>query len=214
MPRPTLSLLDRLFVEMDHGLRVIASRSPAAAAPSPAAAVPEAELEPAARRHAAGLMRVDHSGEVCAQALYRGQALGSRSAQTRAEMAAAAQEESEHLAWCQQRLDELDAAPSWFNPLWYAASFALGAAAGLAGDRLGLGFVAATEDQVCAHLRDHLERLPAGDERSRALLNRMLTDENAHAHRAREAGAWRFPEPVKVAMTLASRVMTGLSYRA
>jgi len=214
MSGPALSLLDRLLVEVDHGLRVVASRSRDSAAPSPAADLPDTELEPAARRHAAGLMRVNHSGEVCAQALYRGQALCSRSAGTRADMAAAAQEEGEHLAWCQQRLDELDAAQSRFNPLWYAASFALGAAAGLVGDRLGLGFVAATEEQVGAHLRDHLERLPAGDQRSRALLARMLADEDAHAHRAREAGAWQFPGPVKAGMTLVSRVMTGLSYRA
>jgi ubiquinone biosynthesis monooxygenase Coq7 len=214
MPGPNLSLLDRLLAEADHGLRVIAARSPASAEPSPAASVPEAELAAEARRHAGSLMRVNHSGEVCAQALYRGQALCSRSAEMRSDMSAAAQEEEAHLAWCQQRLDELGTEPSRFNPLWYGASFALGAAAGLAGAGLGLGFVAATEDQVCAHLRDHLGRLPAADERSRALVTKMLADEGAHAHRAKEAGAWRFPKPVKAGMTLISRIMTGLSYRA
>ena len=214
MPGPNLSLFDRLLAEVDHGLRVIAARAPASKEPSPAASVPEAELTPEARRHAGGLMRVNHSGEVCAQALYRGQALCSRSAEMRSDMSAAAQEEEEHLAWCQQRLDELGTEPSRFNPLWYGASFALGAAAGLAGQGLGLGFVAATEDQVCAHLRDHLGRLPASDERSRALVAKMLADEDAHSHRARAAGAWQFPKPVKAGMTLISRIMTGLSYRA
>ena len=214
MPGPNLSLFDRLLAEVDHGLRVIAARAPASKEPSPATSVPEAELTPEARRHAGGLMRVNHSGEVCAQALYRGQALCSRSAEMRSDMSAAAQEEEEHLAWCQQRLDELGTEPSRFNPLWYGASFALGAAAGLAGQGLGLGFVAATEDQVCVHLRDHLGRLPASDERSRTLVAKMLADEDAHSHRARAAGAWQFPKPVKAGMTLISRIMTGLSYRA
>lgn len=213
MPFAKLSPLDRLLAEVDHGLRVVAA-PPATPEPSPAAPIPEAELDAPARHHAAGLMRVNHSGEVCAQALYRGQALCSRSRRTRTDMAAAAEEESVHLAWCQQRLDELGAQPSRFNPLWYAASFVLGAAAGLAGDRLGLGFVAATEDQVCAHLRDHLQRLPEADQRSRALLQKMLADEDGHAHRAREAGALRFPGPIKAGMTLVSKVMTELSYRA
>lgn len=215
MSAPSLSLLDRLIAELDHGLRVVVAPSTAAAEPSPAAALPEAELDATERRHAAGLMRVNHSGEVCAQALYRAQALFSAEGSAiHAEMTAAAAEEEAHLAWCQQRLDELDAAPSLLNPLWYGASFALGAAAGLVGERLGLGFVAATEDQVCRHLRDHLERLPAADQRSRTLVARMLEDEAAHAHRAKGAGALLFPGPVQAGMTLVSRVMTALSYRA
>jgi ubiquinone biosynthesis monooxygenase Coq7 len=213
MPGPMLSRLDHLIAELDHGLRVLAARTKATVEPSPAAGIAEAELAPAERSAAAGLMRVNHSGEVCAQALYRGQALTAKSAATRADMAAAAREEEDHLDWCQQRLNALDAHPSRLNPLWYAASFALGAGAGLVGDRLGLGFVAATEDQVCAHLRDHLDRLPAQDARSRALVTRMLADEAAHAHRARLAGALTFPGPVKAAMTLTSRLMTALSYR-
>jgi ubiquinone biosynthesis monooxygenase Coq7 len=128
-------------------------------------------------------------------------------------MAMAARDEEDHLDWCQQRLEELDARPSRLNPVWYAASFALGVGAGLVGDRLGLGFVAATEDQVCEHLRDHLDRLPPRDARSRALISRMLDDEAVHAHRARDAGALTFPGPVKAAMTLTSRLMTALSYR-
>ncbi len=213
MSGPALSPLDRLIAELDHGLRVLAAHSGAAAEPSPAAALPEAELDAAERRHAAGLMRVNHSGEVCAQALYRAQALFSRDRAIQADMTVAAEEEAAHLAWCQQRLDQLDAAPSLLNPLWYGASFALGAAAGLVGERLGLGFVAATEDQVCRHLRDHLERLPAEDRRSRALVARMLDDEAAHAHRAKRAGAALFPAPVKAAMSLVAKAMTSLSYR-
>lgn len=213
MPGPTLSRLDQLIAELDHGLRVLAARTTATAEPSPAAGVAEAELAPSERSAAAGLMRVNHSGEVCAQGLYRGQALGSGNTASRADMARAAEEEEAHLAWCQQRLDELGAAPSLLNPLWYAASFALGAAAGLAGERAGLGFVAATEDRVCDHLRDHLERLPAVDARSRALVARMLDDEAVHAHRARLSGAMHFPEPVKAAMTLVAKVMTTASFR-
>lgn len=209
----TLSRLDHLIAELDHGLRVLAARTTTAVEPLPAAEVAEADLSPSERSAAAGLMRVNHSGEVCAQALYRGQALASRNTASRADMTRAAQEEETHLAWCQQRLNELGAAPSLLNPLWYAASFALGAAAGLAGERLGLGFVAATEDLVCDHLRDHLERLPAADARSRALVARMLDDEAAHAHRARLSGAMRFPEPVEAAMTLVAKVMTTVSFR-
>lgn len=207
-----LSTIDLVLAEIDHALRTVSAGGPAGS-PSPADAVPEAELSAAEQRHAAGLMRINHSGEVCAQALYRGQALTAKSAATRADMKAAAREEEDHLDWCQRRLDDLDAHPSRLNPVWYAASFALGAGAGLVGDRLGLGFVAATEDQVCEHLRDHLDRLPDQDERSRALVARMLDDEAAHAHRARRAGALTFPGPVKAAMTLASRLMTVLSYR-
>jgi ubiquinone biosynthesis monooxygenase Coq7 len=208
----TLSTIDLVLAEIDHALRTVSAGSPGGS-PSPADAVPEAELNAAEQRHAAGLMRINHSGEVCAQALYRGQALTAKSAATRADMKAAAREEEDHLDWCQRRLDDLDAHPSRLNPVWDAASFALGAGAGLVGDRLGLGFVAATEDQVCEHLRDHLDRLPDQDERSRALVARMLDDEAAHAHRARRAGALTFPGPVKAAMTLASRLMTALSYR-
>lgn len=207
------SALDLVLAELDHALRTVASRSRVARTPSPAAAVAEAELDAGEQRLAAGLMRVNHSGEVCAQALYRGQALTARSAATRADMEAAAHEEEDHLDWCQQRLDELDSRPSLLNPVWYAASFALGVGAGLIGDRLGLGFVAATEDQVCEHLRDHLDRLPSRDARSHTLVTRMLDDEAVHAHRARDAGALTFPGPVKAAMTLSSRLMTVLSYR-
>lgn len=213
MAGSNLSTLDRLIAELDHGLRVLAAGSATAVEPSPAATVPEAELDPADRRHAAGLMRVNHSGEVCAQALYRGQALFSDDPAIHADMTAAAADEEAHLAWCQQRLDELDAAPSLLNPLWYGASFVLGAVAGVVGERLGRGFVAATEDQVCVHLRDHLTRLPAADDRSRALVTRMLDDEAAHAHRAKLAGAALFPAPVKAGMSLIAKALTSLSYR-
>ena len=164
------------------------------------------------RRRAAGLMRVNHAGEVAAQALYRGQSLAARDTAVRAAMEEAAREESDHLAWCRTRLEELGASPSRLDPLWYAGSFALGATAGLAGDRWSLGFVVETERQVVEHLDDHLARLPAGDRRSRALLERMRADEQRHATRAHAAGAAALPPIVRGAMRAASKVMTRSAY--
>ena len=158
-------------------------------------------------------MRVNHTGEVCAQALYQGQALTARRPELKAAMSQAAGEEIDHLAWCEERLQELHSHTSVFNPAFYALSFGLGALAGIAGDRWSLGFVAATEDQVCEHLRDHLGRLPADDDRSRHILQQMLDDEQQHADKAREAGAVHFTGPVKQAMTLVSRIMTESTYR-
>ena len=170
-------------------------------------------LDDRERRHSAGLMRVNHAGEVAAQALYRGQALAARDAAVRAAMEQAAREESDHLAWCRERLDELGSAPSRLDPLWYAGSLAIGAVAGLAGDRWSLGFVVETERQVVEHLGDHLARLPAGDRRSRALLERMRADEQRHATRAHAAGAAALPPIVRRAMRAASKVMTRSAYR-
>jgi ubiquinone biosynthesis monooxygenase Coq7 len=165
------------------------------------------------RKHAAGLMRVNHSGEVCAQALYQGQALTAKLPKVRLEMEQAAAEEVDHLAWCQERLDSLDSQPSLLNPLWYGLSFGVGAVAGLVGDKVSLGFVAATEEQVCKHLESHLQSLPAQDEKSRAVVGKMLEDEAKHAHAALDAGGVNFPAPVKGAMTLMSKLMTEASYK-
>ena len=163
------------------------------------------------RKLSASLMRVNHTGEVCAQALYRGQAMTAKLPNVREEMEHAAEEEADHLAWCETRLSELDSNTSVLNPIFYTLSFGLGAAAGLAGDKISLGFVAATEDQVCEHLRDHQNRLPSNDAQSRAIIDQMLIDEEKHGHAALAAGGMEFPTPVKKSMTLLSKVMTGLT---
>jgi ubiquinone biosynthesis monooxygenase Coq7 len=157
-------------------------------------------------------MRVNHSGEICAQALYQGQALTATLADTRREMERAAAEELDHLAWCEDRIDELGSHVSVLNPLWYGLSFALGAGAGLMSDQLSLAFVAATEEQVCEHLRGHLEQLPLVDARSRSILEQMLRDEARHAKDAIVAGGAALPSPIKLAMGLVSKVMTRTSY--
>lgn len=208
-----LSPLDRLITTADNALRTLAGNGSRAQRPSPAKHLETVELDPRERRHAAGLMRVNHSGEVCAQALYQGQALTAKLPAVRREMETAAAEEIDHLAWCEQRLQSLDSRPSVLNPLWYALSFGLGASAGLVSDRLSLGFVAATEQLVCRHLEDHLEKLPQSDVESRAVVAHMLEDEARHAENALEAGGLPFPAPAKKLMALASRAMTGASYR-
>ncbi|WOX06954.1 2-polyprenyl-3-methyl-6-methoxy-1,4-benzoquinone monooxygenase [Microbulbifer pacificus] len=208
-----LSGLDRLLLQADRALRTLSPGSPCHERLSPAKAVDETELTDSERRHAAGLMRVNHSGEVCAQALYQGQALTAKLPQVRAEMEHAADEEIDHLAWCEQRLQELDSRPSLLNPIWYGLSFGIGAAAGKISDKVSLGFVAATEEQVCKHLESHLQKLPAQDEKSRAVVEQMLVDEAKHQHAALDAGGARFPGPVKGLMTLVSKAMTSVSYR-
>ncbi|WP_424988271.1 2-polyprenyl-3-methyl-6-methoxy-1,4-benzoquinone monooxygenase [Microbulbifer sp. S227A] len=208
-----LTGLDRLLLQADRALRTLSPGSPCHERPSPAKAVDEAELSDSERRHAAGLMRVNHSGEVCAQALYQGQALTAKLPEVRAEMEHAADEEIDHLAWCEQRLDELGSRPSVLNPLWYGMSFGIGAAAGKIGDKVSLGFLAATEEQVCKHLEGHLQELPEQDEKSRAMVEQMLVDEAKHQHAALDAGGARFPGPVKGLMTLVSKAMTSVSYR-
>ena len=161
----------------------------------------------------AGLMRINHSGEVCAQALYAGQAATARHDETRDAMQLAADEEIDHLAWCEDRLRELDSRPSILNPFWYAGSFAIGAIAGIAGDRWSLGFVKETEKQVEAHLEDHLERLPEGDGRSQAILDQMKKDEAKHAEMAEAAGARDLPPPIQSAMAFTASIMKTLAYR-
>lgn len=213
MERRKLSLLDQLIDNADQVLRTLGGDANQAARPSPAENTPEPELSESERRHAAGLMRVNHTGEVCAQALYQGQALTARLPDVRDEMEQAAAEEIDHLVWCEERLKQLGSHTSRLNPMWYGLSFAMGAAAGLVGDRWSLGFVAATEDRVCRHLEDHLERLPKDDQRSRRIVEQMLEDERRHGEAALEAGGEDFPEPVKRAMAGLSRFMTDSSYR-
>ncbi|KAA2285004.1 2-polyprenyl-3-methyl-6-methoxy-1,4-benzoquinone monooxygenase [Arenimonas fontis] len=206
------SLFDRLLIEAQHALDTSLGTAHAER-PNPAGTLPEAPLDEPARRHAAGLMRVNHTGEVCAQALYLGQAAVARDPATRSQLLQAAQEETDHLAWCADRLHELDSRPSLLNPLWYAGSWAIGAAAGLRGDGWNLGFVVETERQVEAHLEEHLDTLPPGDRRSRAILQVMKDDEVRHADKAQAAGARVLPPPIPSLMAFASKVMKAVAYR-
>ena len=204
---------DRLLMQADSALRTLLPFSGQPARPSPAVLKNEAELSESETRHVAGLMRINHTGEVCAQALYQGQALTARLPQVRRAMEQAADEEIDHLAWCEQRIRQLGSHTSVLNPLFYGLSFGIGATAGLISDRISLGFVAATEDQVCKHLDEHLGQLPASDDKSRAILEQMRIDEQQHANSALAAGGVRFPAPVKFGMTLLSKVMTKSTYR-
>jgi 3-demethoxyubiquinol 3-hydroxylase len=208
-----LSPTDQLLTQMDRAIRTLAPGKVSHQRPSPAQALNETEMSDAERKHAAGLMRVNHAGEVCAQALYQGQALTAKLPEVRHEMEHAAEEEIDHLAWCQERIEGLGSHTSLLNPLWYGMSFGIGASAGLLSDRVSLGFVAATEHQVCKHLQSHLEELPAQDDKSRAIVTEMLEDEEKHAHTALEAGGYRFPAPIKGLMSLVSKAMTKTSYR-
>lgn len=214
MRQTRFSLIDQLVLQADHALKTLTTGRQAHTRPPPAVAVVEGPepLSAAEKRLSAALMRVNHSGEVCAQALYQGQALTAKLPHVREQMQTAADEEVDHLHWCEARISELSSHTSYLNPLWYGLSFTLGAGAGLVSDKVSLGFVAATEEQVCRHLQSHLARLPAGDHKSRLVVEQMLEDEARHAAGAIEAGGYNFPAPVKSAMTLASRVMTSASY--
>lgn len=203
--------LDRLIVGADRALRVLAGVA-AASRPSPAAQVPEVGMERAEQRHSAGLMRVNHVGEVCAQGLYQAQARFAKTALMRAQFVQAGKEEEDHLAWTAERLSELGSRPSLLNPLWYAGAYALGSVAARLGDARSLGFVVETERQVEAHLADHLQQLPAQDGRSRAIVEQMRLDEMAHGAAAQALGASGTPAPVKALMTLMSKVMTATAY--
>lgn len=207
-----LSPLDRLLADAQNALETVAG-APRAERPNPGEREADVVLDEAERRHAAGLMRINHVGEVCAQALYVGQAAVARDPATRAQLHAAAQEETDHLAWCADRLRELDSRPSVFNPLWYAGSYAIGLAAGLRGDGWNLGFVVETERQVEAHLEEHLRTLPAADMRSRAILEVMKDDEVRHADHAQASGARRLPPPIPTLMAAASKLMKAVAYR-
>ena len=207
-----LDLLDRCLVQFDQALRSCVPGSSNARRLSPAAATQESDLSKTDKQHAAGLMRINHTGEVCAQALYQGQAATAKLNDVRQSMETAAAEEIDHLAWCEERLQQLDSRPSALNPLWYSLSYAVGAAAGLAGDKWSLGFVAETEDQVCEHLEEHLDQLPENDNKSRAILETMIADEKHHGESAREAGGTQLPAPIKQAMTVMSEVMKKTTY--
>jgi ubiquinone biosynthesis monooxygenase Coq7 len=204
--------MDRLIAEFDRALRAVAGVAHAERS-SPAQAVPDTTLEEGPKAHAAALMRVNHVGEICAQALYQGQALTAREPQARQALEKAAREEQDHLAWSADRIRELGGRPSLLNPLWYAGSFAIGAAAGLLGDKWNFAFLAETERQVEEHLAGHLEALPPEDRRTRAVVEAMRADEAQHRASALQLGAAELPEPVKRAMRFASRVMTTVAYR-
>ncbi|HEU0225265.1 MAG TPA: 2-polyprenyl-3-methyl-6-methoxy-1,4-benzoquinone monooxygenase [Steroidobacteraceae bacterium] len=210
MDRAPPSPLDRLLELADAGLRASFARPPGTRpTPGRPAAAPADDGE---RRHVAGLMRVNHAGEIAAQGLYHGQALTARSEPTRLALMKAAAEEGDHLAWCRERLDELGSRSSLLDPLWYAGSVAIGALAGLAGDRMSLGFMAETERQVEGHLASHLGKLPPDDLRSRAIVEQMKADEVGHGLAALAAGAAPLPEPVPRLMRLTARIMTGTAY--
>ncbi len=210
---PNFNLIETLICEIDSALRTLAppSKRPSLRV-SPSQNLEEASMNSKERKQVAGLMRVNHAGEVCAQALYQGQGLTAKLYLVKKQMAEAASEEIDHLAWCEQRLLELGSQPSLLNPFWYLGSFCLGALAGLAGDRLSLGFVAETELQVSAHLQKHLAKLPAQDKKSKAILEQMHDDEAHHAVVAREAGAVELPFLIKKLMQGVSKLMTHTSY--
>ena len=211
MPNSTRFDLDSCILEFDKALRVLLGE-PASRRPSPAETVPEDRLDDGARRRAAALMRVNHCGEICAQALYQGQALASSSEGIKAALAKAAREEADHLAWSAQRVRELGGRLSMFNPLWYAGSLALGYAAGRLGERWNLGFLAETERQVEQHLQGHIERLGGRDAKTLAVIEAMQREEAGHRSTAEALGARELPEPARRGMRVAARVMTTLSY--
>lgn len=206
-----ISPLDRFITGLDQALRTLCAPAHGERA-SPAAGVSEGAISAQQKAAAARLMRVNHAGEVAAQALYRGHALSTAAPAVREQMERAAREENDHLAWCEQRVHELGGHTSVLNPLWYAGSFALGVVTGLAGDQWSLGFVAETERQVAQHLQGHLARLPEEDGQSRAILEQMRVDEAAHATQAVEAGAHELPAPIKTLMHLTAQVMTRTAY--
>ena len=208
----TYTSFDQLLGGLDQALRTVFGPPPEAQRPSPAATLPEADLDAAQRELAARLMRINHAGEICAQALYQGQAATAQLPNVRDKMEQAAAEENDHLAWTAERLREFGSHTSYLNPLWYAGSFAIGAAAGLMGDKWSLGFVVETERQVVKHLDGHLEQLASADEKSRAILDQMREDEGKHATVAIESGAAALPEPVRQTMRLMSKVMTTTAY--
>jgi len=213
MNERTLTPVDRLLASFNNALKTVATPAGQSARSNPAGDIADAELDEHQKAHAAGLMRVNHSGEVAAQGLYQGHALVARDRRLEGELQRAAAEEFDHLAWCEQRLAELDAKPSRLAPLWYAGSFAIGAASGILGDRYSLGFIAETESQVCEHLESHFESLPDGDNRSQAIIRQMHAEEAEHGAHAEQAGAARLPRPVRDLMRVTALIMTTTAYR-
>jgi ubiquinone biosynthesis monooxygenase Coq7 len=206
------SPLDHLIMNLDQAVRTLAGRPLVTGRPNPADDWDEAELSSTEKTRSARLMRVNHCGEVAAQALYQGQALTARLDDVRDRMEQAAHEENDHLDWCEQRVEQLGGHLSYLNPLWYMGSFAIGATAGLLGDKWSLGFVAETEKQVIEHLEGHLKRMPENDKKSRAVLEQMKIDEAHHGATAKAAGGAELPRPVRDLMQLTSKVMTGTAY--
>ena len=204
-------MLDRLITEFDKGLRTLLAEQHSGR-PHPDKGQQETPMAEDEKRHAAALMRINHCGEVCAQALYNGQSLTSRNPEVVAALRQASQEETEHLAWCERRINELGGRKSLLNPLWYTGSFAMGALAGALGDKWNLGFLAETESQVARHLQKHLEILPTDDAKSRAILEQMHTDETQHAQTALDNGAAELPKPIKAGMQVLSTIMTKSAY--
>ena len=205
--------IDRLIIEFDTALRSVVGGANSDRPTPESQLTVKNSLDAAERKHAAGLMRVNHVGEVCAQALYQSQKLVARDPQIREMLEHSAQEEMDHLAWCETRLKELDSHTSYLNPFWYAGSFAIGLLAGLAGDKWSLGFVAETEKQVEAHLENHLEKLPIDDHRSRAIVDQMRIDEIEHGQAALHAGGATLPEPIQKMMQAISKIMTTTAYK-
>lgn len=213
-----LATIDHLIMGLDHIVRTVSKGSVKPQRESPAAKISDknqtaSTLNQEQKKHIGGLMRINHTGEVCAQALYQGQALTAKDDIIKTAMHESAVEEIDHLAWCEERLEQLDSRPSHLNPLFYGLSFGIGALAGIAGDKWSLGFVAATEDQVCEHLRSHLQQVPEDDQKTRAILTQMITDEEHHGEKARDYGGVDFHEPAKKLMSVMSKVMTAATYR-
>lgn len=208
-----LSALDRLLVGVDQAVRTLSPGVSTAARKNPSLTMSSDKLDKNDYRHIAGLMRINHTGEVCAQALYQGQAATAKLPDVRDKMEHAALEETDHLVWCEDRLNQLGSQTSVLNPLFYALSYGIGAVAGATGDKWSLGFVAATEEQVCKHLREHLEQLPPEDKKTRAILKQMLADEEEHGASALAAGGQDFPKPIKDVMSVMSKAMTKTTYR-
>jgi len=209
----TYTSADKLIGNIDNAIRTLFGRPQVTERPNPASAIDEVEMSETDKKHAAGLMRVNHAGEVSAQGLYSGQALTARLPDVRDKMERAALEENDHLEWCERRLDELGSHKSLLNPFWYFSSFTIGAAAGITGDKWSLGFVAETEHQVVKHLEEHLQRLPTQDAKSRAVVEQMKEDEAHHATTALQHGGAALPIPVRKVMGLASKLMTTLAYK-
>jgi len=207
-----LSPLDRLLASANNALRTVAAPAGHSARENPAANIIDADLDAQQKRHAAGLMRINHAGEVAAQALYQGHAAVARDKNIEAQMQHAADEEFDHLAWCEQRIQELGEDVSKLSPFWYAGAFAIGAASGVLGDKWSLGFIAETERQVCAHLDTHLDNLPAEDAKSRAIVEQMRDEEEEHGENAIDAGAADLPAPVRRLMQMTAKVMTKTAY--
>jgi ubiquinone biosynthesis monooxygenase Coq7 len=213
MQERRLTPVDRLLAGANNALRTIVAPAGRPARKNPAGDIDETDLSDKQKTHAAGLMRVNHAGEVAAQALYQGHAMVARDPNIEQQMQSAANEEFDHLAWCEQRLTELGSRPSVLSPIWYSGAFAIGAASGILGDKWSLGFIAETEKQVCAHLDSHLEELPDNDDKSRAIVTQMRDEEEEHGKNAIEAGAAELPAPLQRLMQLTAKVMTNTAYR-